>query len=98
MAQLGQRQLRRVTSSILCAGQRYTRAPGRRRGASDIIAVEPMTSSSSQFIYQSGDIMLSESIFELQPSNRLFYCLYQNYYKSGIPPEMIPAFVTINQV
>lgn len=42
--------------------------------------------------------MLSESIFELQPSNRLFYCLYQNYDKSGIPPEMIPAFVTINQV
>lgn len=39
-----------------CAGRRYT------RGDLDIIAMEPMTSSSSQFIYQSGDIMHSELI------------------------------------
>lgn len=54
MAQLGQRQVRWVTSSIHCAG---------RRGGRDIITTEPMTSSSHQFIYRSGDIMHSYSFF-----------------------------------
>lgn len=55
MAQLGQRQVRWVTSSIHCAG---------RHGAQDIITTEPMTSSSHQFIYRSGDIMRSDSFFK----------------------------------
>lgn len=64
MAQLGQRQVRWVTSSIHCAG---------RGGGQDIISTEPMTSSSSQFIYQSGDIMHSESIF-FSGCSRLIVC------------------------
>lgn len=85
MAQLGQRQVRWVTSSIHCAG---------RHGAQDIITTEPMTSSSHQFIYRSGDIMCSDSFLETQVSNRVFYCRYQYYYTS----EMIAAFITMNQV
>lgn len=54
MAQLGQCQVRWVTSSIHCAVCHW---------GQDIISTEPMTSSSSQFIYQSGDIMHRESIF-----------------------------------
>lgn len=86
MAQLGQRQVRWVTSSIHCTGA---------RGGRDIITTEPMTSSSHQFIYRSGDIMHSDSFFlETQMSNRVFYCRYQYYYTS----EIIAAFITMNQV
>lgn len=35
---------------------------------------------------------------ETQMSNRVFYWLYQYYYRSGITPEKIPVFITIYQV
>lgn len=62
------------------------------------MAMEPMTSSSSQWIYRVVTSCTVIQFLETQLSNHMFYCLHQDYYRSGITAEMIPALITINQV